>query len=169
MGSEVLKAVADTGPLIHLAEIDCLPLLSIFSEVHVPDAVWREARTPATIRAHLSKRAIRHALDAADVQDFVSRYQLERLQAGECASLCLCRKLELSLVLTDDLAVREAAFRLGLTPVGSLGVIARAFLVGRLEREEAEARLEDLYSVSSLFVTRAIVDLAVERLREESA
>jgi hypothetical protein len=29
------------GPLIHLAEADCLILLEIFRELHVPEAVWR--------------------------------------------------------------------------------------------------------------------------------
>jgi hypothetical protein len=37
VGSGQLAAVVDTGPLIHLAEIDCLPLLSIFEELHVLD------------------------------------------------------------------------------------------------------------------------------------
>ena len=35
-------SVADAGPLIHLTEIGCLPLLRIFDIVHIPDAVWSE-------------------------------------------------------------------------------------------------------------------------------
>ncbi len=35
-------AVLDAGPLIHLAEIDSLHLLTIFGALHVPDAVWAE-------------------------------------------------------------------------------------------------------------------------------
>jgi predicted nucleic acid-binding protein len=67
-------------------------------------------------------------------------------------------------LLTDDLAVRRAAKGLGLTPVGSLGIIARAHTMGRITREAAERHLRELYSVSSLFVTQIIVDLAIERL-----
>jgi hypothetical protein len=39
---EVTIAVADAGPLIHLTEIGCLPLLHIFNTLHIPDAVWSE-------------------------------------------------------------------------------------------------------------------------------
>lgn len=45
-----IAAVADTGPLIHLAEVGCLPLLSIFEMLNVPEGVWREADRPTTIR-----------------------------------------------------------------------------------------------------------------------
>jgi predicted nucleic acid-binding protein len=70
--------------------------------------------------------------------------------------------------LTDDLAVREAAKRLGLAPVGSLGVVIRAHRLGRISLADAERHIADLYDVSSLFVTRAIVELAIEHLREHS-
>ncbi len=39
----VNSAVADAGPLIHLREIGCLALLTIFDELHVPESVWAEA------------------------------------------------------------------------------------------------------------------------------
>ena len=97
MGPGRLAAVADTGPLIHLAEIDCLTLLAIFTELHIPE--------------------------------------------GKAAKL------------------------LGLTPVGSLGIVARAHRMGRISRDAAERYLRDLHTVSSLFVTPTIVDLAIERLR----
>lgn len=62
MGPGRLAAVADTGPLIHLAEVGCLPLLSIFEVLHIPEGVWREADRPATIREEL-QFAKRHTLE----------------------------------------------------------------------------------------------------------
>nr|QEO74118.1 hypothetical protein [uncultured bacterium] len=76
----------------------------------------------------------------------------------------LSSRLGVPVLLTDDLAVRRAAKELGLTPVGSLGIIARAHIMGRITREAAERHLRELYSISSLFVTQTIVDLAIERL-----
>ena len=39
---KLTEAVADSGPLIHLSEINCLPLLNIFKKFHIPYAVWLE-------------------------------------------------------------------------------------------------------------------------------
>jgi predicted nucleic acid-binding protein len=123
VGSGDLTAVADAGPLIHLAEIDHLSLLEIFAELHIPE---RE-------------------------------------------SLLLCTKLSVPVLLTDDLAVRRAAKALGLTPVGSLGVVARAHWLGRISVNTAERLLRQLATVSSLYVTPVIVELAIERLRAEGS
>jgi predicted nucleic acid-binding protein len=164
VGSGQLAAVADTGPLIHLAEIGCLSLLSIFEEIHIPEGVWQEADRPSTIRHGLAF-AKRHSLQRDEITSFTAGHKLERLQAGERESLLLCSKLAVPVLLTDDLAVRRAAKVLGLTPVGSLGVIAKAHQMGRIAIDAAERHLRELYTVSSLFVTQAIVDLAIEQLR----
>lgn len=163
MGPGRLAAVSDTGPLIHLAEIGCLPLFTIFEDLHIPEGVWLEADRPLTIRADLTF-AKRHVLARDEIQEFTADHGLERLQAGERESLLLCSKLGVPVLLTDDLAVRRVAKAQGLTPVGSLGVIARAHHMGRIGRDAAENHLRELYTVSSLFVTQAIVDLAIERL-----
>jgi predicted nucleic acid-binding protein len=165
MGPGGLAAVADTGPLIHLAEIGCLALLTIFSEFHVPEGVWREADRPETIRETLTF-AKRHVLLQEEIAKFTANHGLGKLQSGERESLFLCSRLGLQMLLTDDLAVRKSAKALGLTPVGSLGIIARAHRLGRIQRDAAERHLRDLYSVSSLFVTPTIVELAIERLRD---
>ena len=164
MGPGRLAAVADTGPLIHLAEVGCLTLLSIFEGLYIPEGVWREADRPAAIREALHF-AHRHTLAIEEVEKFTADHGLEKLQAGERESLLLCSRLGVPVILTDDLAVRRAAKGLGLTPVGSLGIIARAHRMSRITREEAERYLRELYSVSSLFVTQTIVDLAIEGLR----
>jgi predicted nucleic acid-binding protein len=57
---------------------------------------------------------------------------------------------------------------LDLTPVGSLGIIVRAYRKALISFEDAHRHLEDLYDVSSLFVTRAIVELAIDQLSESA-
>lgn len=161
-------AVADAGPLIHLAEIDCLSLLAVFPELHVPEGVWLEVERPSSIRTELTF-AKRHVLAQDEVQKFTAEHGLGKLQAGERESLLLCVRISASVLLTDDLAVRRAAKDLALTPVGSLGVIARAHRMGRISAEVAERLLRQLDTASSLYVTPAIVDLAIERLRDEGS
>jgi len=167
----VSSAVADAGPLIHLAEIKCLPLLRLFDIIHVPDAVWSESVRPDRVVEGdlLALNDIRrYTLASADVSRFVAENNLTHLQAGESEALYLSRQIDVETLLTDDLAVRNDARRLGVIPVGSLGVIVGAYHEGFVTLTEAERYLVALYSVSSLFVTSAIVDLAVARLRGQS-
>ena len=71
-------------------------------------------------------------------------------------------------MLTDDLAVRKAAKRLKFTPVGSLGVVVKAHQLGCISLADAKQHITALYDVSSLFVARAIVELAIEQLYTRS-
>ena len=163
-------AVADAGPLIHLTEIGCLSLLRSFDLLSIPEAVWSEAITRGSVsQADILALGIvqRHALSQSLVLQFIQQHSLERLQVGEQGCLFLCQHIGVSVLLTDDLAVREAAKRLHLTPVGSLGIIVRAYRIGQLSLADAERHLTDLYAGSSLFVTRAIVELAIEQLRKQ--
>lgn len=87
------------------------------------------------------------------------------LHAGEQECLLLCQAKNITILLTDDMAVRNAAKRLDVIPVGSLGVIVKAYERGKISLQDAEHYIENLYSISSLFVTRTIADLAIEKLR----
>lgn len=71
MGAGRLAAVSDTGPLIHLAEIGCLPLLTIFEELHIPEGVWLEAGRPLSIRTDLTF-AKRHDLTRDEINRFTA-------------------------------------------------------------------------------------------------
>jgi len=138
------SAVADAGPLIHLAEIGCLSLLKLFDVLHVPDAVWQESVRPDRVTEDdlLALSVIRrHTLQSGDVAHFVSENDLARLQAGEIEALHLARQISVETLLTDDLAVRNVARRLGLVAVGSLGVIAGAYHRGGLTLTEAEQHM----------------------------
>ncbi|MBI3947327.1 MAG: hypothetical protein HY321_15495 [Armatimonadetes bacterium] len=93
---------------------------------------------------------------------FVIQHALELLHDGERESLFLCNHLRLPLLLTDDLDARDAAKKLGITPVGSLGIVVRAFRLGELSMAQAERCLRQLHEQSSLFLTSAVVESAIE-------
>ncbi len=162
-------AVADAGPLIHLHEIDRLSLLRIFTLLHIPDAVWQET----VDQNRLSQAGVLElgniqpsSLSPAEVDRFILDNCLDDLHAGERQCLYLCQQIQVPLILTDDLAVRDAAKQLQLTPVGSLGIVVRAYRQGLITLTEAELAITQLYDVSSLYVTPAIVELAIEQLHQ---
>jgi predicted nucleic acid-binding protein len=163
----ISAAVSDAGPIIHLFEIGCLGHLRIFDTLHIPDAVWSEAvgqnRVPQDDVLGMNT-VQRHTLSRSEVTRFIQENGLEHLHDGERECLYLCQQTGVTTLLTDDLSVREAAKHLGLTPVGSLGIVVRAYHLGHISLTDAKRHLADLYDVSSLFVTRAIVELAIERL-----
>ena len=165
---KLIEAVADSGPLIHLAEINCLPLLNIFNKLHIPHAVWLETVERNRIcRNDLSSvtNIQRCLLQKSEVANFIVESKLTELHAGEKECLFLCRQRGIVNLLTDDLAVRDAAKGMNLVPVGSLGIIVKAYKQEKLAILDAERYISALYDVSSLFVTRTIVDLAIEQLR----
>ncbi|MCC6545306.1 MAG: hypothetical protein IT392_12550 [Nitrospirae bacterium] len=170
MGNGKLKpAVADAGPIIHLKEIGCLTYLQIFPTLHIPDAVWTET----VEHGHLTKVELnelenikRHSVNHLDVGRFIRDNGCDDLDYGERECLYLCKSIDVPLVLTDDLAVRDAAKRLDIVPIGSLGVVIKSHHAGIISLAEAEGRLNDLYDISSIFVTRAIVEIAIEQLRQ---
>lgn len=164
-------AVADAGPLIHLGEIDCLGLLRLFDTLYVPEAVWSEIAQPSRVRESdlLALGMVRrHRLASSQTTRFVDKHNMRHLQAGECEALCLCWQIDVKTLLTDDLAVRHKAQELGIVSVGSLGVVVGAYHKGEVTLDQAEQYLQALYSVSSLFVTQTIVELAIEKLRSRN-
>lgn len=161
---QVEQAVADAGPLIHLHEVGQIDLLNLFKVLYIPGAVWAESANRIN-SPPLNLNNIRyHTLAASDVDHFIQTHSLSNLHVGERESLCLCNQLDIPILLTDDLAVREAARRLCVRPVGSLGIVVRAHKEGVLTYSEAEKSLIALYEESSLFVTQTIVEIAIEQL-----
>jgi hypothetical protein len=167
MGAGDEVAVVDAGPLIHPAEIEALHTLTVLSELHLPQTIWAETVEQERVSANrLTQFQIsRHTLVPLEVTQFAQTHDLTALHLGEHECLFLCKQLNVSLLLTDDLAARDAAKRLGLNPVGSLGVIVRAYRQGLISLTAAKGFLDALCSVSSLFVTRDIVDIALQQLQ----
>ena len=109
----------------------------------------------------------RHTLSQSEVDQFIKENGLQKLDDGERESLYLCKQLGIPLILTDDLAVRDAAKILNIIPVGSLGVVVKAYGTGQISLIDAERSITALYDISSLFVTRAIVEIAIDQLHKD--
>jgi predicted nucleic acid-binding protein len=165
--TSVTSAVVDAGPLIHLNEIGALALLRLFTDVYIPGAVWQEATVSGQVLpADLEALPNLHRCDLSSesVVRFSHAYALTHLHTGERESLYVCINDNVDLIVTDDLAVRKAAKLLDITPIGSLGIIVKAFKLQMITLSQAERYILNLQDVSSLFVTRAIVELALESL-----
>ncbi|OAD22487.1 nucleic acid-binding protein [Candidatus Thiomargarita nelsonii] len=171
MGTERLSVISDAGPLIHLVEIDSRNDLSMFENLHIPEAVWSETVGLGRIQSEeiVNLGNIqRHTLPQSESSQFIANHNLKEIHDGERECLYLCRQIEVATLLTDDLAVRKAAKSLNLIPVGSLGIIAKAYHQGLISVDAAEKHLLNLYDESTLFVTKAIVELAIKQLHQDA-
>ncbi|TKR26264.1 nucleic acid-binding protein [Natronomonas salsuginis] len=153
-----LAAVSDAGPLIHLAEIDSLELLSAFDTLIVPEVVYKEIEAGGVPDG---LAALSYELVEADE----SRIGAEELDAGERAAIAVAKERGVVL-LTDDLAAREAASDAGVDVHGSIGVIALGYGRGLLDRDEAASHMRALQRETSLFVTDAVVERGIQMLDE---
>lgn len=154
-----LGAVSDAGPLIHLAEIHSLELLATFDTLFVPETVYNEVDAGGVPDglADLS-----YELVEADE----SRVGTEELDAGERAAIAVAEERGVVL-LTDDLAAREAASDTGVDVHGAIGVIALGHARGILDRDGAASLMRALQREASLFVTEAIVEHGIQMLDEQ--
>jgi predicted nucleic acid-binding protein len=84
------------------------------------------------------------------------------LHQGEAEALQLALQTKASGVLMDDLDGRAAARRLGLTVIGTLGLLERAAEKGLVELPQAVARLR----ATSFFVSEELLEAALERDRQ---
>ena len=142
-------AVADTGPIIHLAEID-----SLVDRLFVPEAVCGE----------LEAGGVPEGIDDVDyVVVNVDAERIEDLDPGESAALTLAMRRD-AVLLTDDLEAR--ADERGVEVHGSIGIIALGYARGRLDRDDVASLMRSLQRETSLFVTDAVVERGVEMLDE---
>ena len=145
-------AVTDTGPIIHLAEIDSLALLSLVDRLFVPEAVYGE----------LEAGGVPEGIDEIDyVVVNVDSERIGDLDSGESEALTLAMRRD-AVLSTDDLEARERADGRGVEVHGSIGIIALGYARGRLDRDDAASLMRSLQRETSLFVTDAVVERGIE-------
>ncbi len=152
--------VADAGPLHYLILIDCADVLSIlFDQVAIPGAVRNELlreATPEKVKAWISTPR-----PWLKVEVLTNVRSIHGLHPGETEALQLALKTGAAGVLMDDLDGRKAGRSLGLTVIGTLGLIERAAEKNLIELHPVIAKLRQ----TNFFISPELLDAALQRDR----
>jgi predicted nucleic acid-binding protein len=154
------KACSDTGPLLHLHEIQQLALCRIFSTIFITSQIKEELDKYKVTK--LPKSLELKKINKDQVALLAAKYDL---QLGESSVIWLCKALHVPIVLTDDLDARDVSEQLGLTPVGTMGIIMRGYREKLLNQEKAIQILKGIHTLSSLFVTSDLIKYAINEIQ----
>jgi uncharacterized protein len=125
--------VSDSSPLITLSKIGNLHVLpALYGSVHITPEVYAEvAVTGAGLwgAAEVAK-AEWIQVKAATYDAGFTADDTTALGAGEISAISLAKQLKADVALIDDRKARALALRQGVTPLGCIGVLHAAFLVG---------------------------------------
>lgn len=166
MGAE---AVSDTGPLIHLSQIDELESLKIVDRLLVPSEVESEFRKGNSFKKLdeleiVEVKQVKGKL-ADNAGALARKYKLD---LGEAEAITLAKTEEISLLFIDDLDGRRTAVMRGLEPHGSVGILLRAYREGIISKEKAVNKVRELHSDSALYLTSDLTKRVIENIEEFS-
>jgi predicted nucleic acid-binding protein len=153
--------VADSGPLHYLVLVDCADLLArVFDHVLIPIEVRDELshrNAPARVKNWIG--SAQPWLVIERVKEF---RPITGLHPGEAAALQLALQTSTRALLIDDMDGRVAARRLGLTVVGTIGLLERMSELRLIELGAAISRLRR----TNFFVSPELLNAALERDRQ---
>ena len=123
-----MAAVCDTGPLIALAKVERLSLLTpLFGEIFIPPSVYHELLAKSGPDVGHLQGALADFLQIASAPDYppAVRAVTAALDDGESDAIALAYELG-TLLVVDERAGRAAARRLNVPVTGVVGVLLRA-------------------------------------------
>jgi predicted nucleic acid-binding protein len=135
--------VADTSPIFYLhliGEIELLPTL--FSEIHLPAAVYNELchpQAPQAVRAWALAKP--DWLLIASASGFTDPETVS-LDDGERAAIALAEFLSADMVLMDERKGTRISLRKGFAVTGTLGILDLAARRGLIDLAESFDRLK---------------------------
>ena len=116
--------IADAGPIISLALIDKLEILTeLFDEVKIPTAVWQEV-TQDESRPFVTKIKSYFNDKVCEIKSFNELTFI--MDYGESESVILYRELSANFLLIDDKKARDIAENMGIRCIGTLGLLSAA-------------------------------------------
>jgi len=124
------RIVINTGPLVSMARIGCLEILpELPYEFLCPEQVRREL-DEGEAAGH--PRIVPAGVKIVSLAKPISPVSLAALDQGEAAVIQLATEQSIPLVAIDEWKGRRAALAAGLSVTGSLGLLAKAKMLGLL-------------------------------------
>ncbi len=160
------RAVFDTGPLIHLWEIKACEALRLFKKVLISREVVAELRliSSEAQREIMRYKQLEHKSLADSSKDFMMLLVKRGLDVGEASSIALARQENIRYLFTDDLNARTEAQHLGFEVHGTVGLLLRAFREKIFNKKVAVGKLQALHDSSTLFITKPLVEKAINEI-----
>ena len=147
--------VCDAGPIIHLYEARCLPLLRRTGDLFLPPRVCDEVHAVLDLKDPWPEWLHVETLSPHEQKEAGIWKESGDLHDGEAEALVLARRKKADWFLTDDSTTRLFVSLLGMEVHGSLGIILWNAAHRHLSREEAEQALDGL-EASSLWLSATI-------------
>jgi predicted nucleic acid-binding protein len=163
--------VSDASVLISLGATGHFDLLKDFYQtVLIPNAVWQEITAsplplPGSIEARQAKQGGWLRVETPRNRALVSSLAAG-LDIGEAEAITLASELGTALLLIDESDGRAAARNLGLTVTGTLGILMRAKLCGRLFA--LKPVLNQLIQNQNFRLSRPLYEQALQQVGEQA-
>lgn len=155
--------VADTGPLLHLCEIESIDLLRCFGgSIQATPIVLDEFRKhqPDYYRDFFPEWVIRVSVSTATAALANQWTNSGLVDPGEAEALAHAKHVKADLFLTDDSAARALAESMELESRGTLGVILYAAATGAITQTDAFRTLDNLERRSTLWMSARVKESA---------
>jgi predicted nucleic acid-binding protein len=168
MIKSTLQIVCDSGPVIHLDELNCLYLLEDFNEVLIPDTVHKEIKRYRPLS--LDSLNVPFIFSPGNIPydtRLLTLCRIFSLDVGETESLALMEKNPHAIFLTDDASARMVAEQMGFRVYGTIGVLVRSIRRGQMAPGEVLRILEETPSKTTLYIKHSLLDEIVLKIRKE--
>ncbi len=161
--------VCDTSPLTNLAAIGQFDLLRrLYSELHIAEGVWGELNAGGRKWPGRDEVAAADWIELHTVQNQPLVTALKRdLDRGEAESIALALELDADLILLDEQEGRRAAKRLGLHPVGVVGLLLEAKRNGAFNA--VRPHLDALRHIAGFYLSESLYRHALELAGENDS
>jgi len=167
MGIRTRTAITDTGPPIHLCEINQESQIALFELLIVSQFVHDELAS-YNVWERLKRLGLNLRVEVvleSQLESLRAITDPERLSNADLSVWFLARIYRNALILTDDLALRKVLENEGFLVVGSVGILFRAYTEGRLNKAELIQAINELFTESSLYLSEGLKRRVMKRLR----
>lgn len=163
-----MKAVSNSGPILHIREIDSLKVFKIFKAVYIPEEVYDEVSKNKPTKDAVKKLKNMEVLTLnSKYKDMAKMFSEEfYLDLGETEAIALAMQEKINLFVTDDLEARTIAKKYDIEVHGSVGILLRAFKEKVLTKQEAIKKVHALYEKSSLFITKDLINHIIKEIKK---
>ena len=162
------EVILDSGPIIHLDELDCLQLLADFKTLLIPQAVLKEVERHRPSALNINKLPYKTAPAMEYMNSHVELLcNAFSLDEGEIQAIALCLKQPNSILLTDDAAARLAAKTIGIRAYGTIGMLLRSIRRKQLTPVRVIKLLEDIPLKSTLYIKHTLLQNIIEEVKKE--